>query len=58
MAVVGDELYVGTSTLRASGLQATGQYLRQISGDWRQPRALSHFNGRLVEVDGKTRTAG
>ena len=55
MAVVGDELYVGDC--RGCALQVfslTGQYLRQICGDWRQPRALSHFNGRLylVEMDG------
>ena len=48
MAVVGGELYVGDRTAWSVHVfSLAGEHLRELFGDWREPKYLLHVNGRL-----------
>ena len=48
MAIVNDELYVGDFKRRSLHVfSMAGERLRELRGDWREPRALAFWRGRL-----------
>ena len=48
LAVVGNEVYVGDKKSCSIHIfSVAGVHLREIRGDWRQPRQLVHFDGRI-----------
>ena len=48
MALVGEELYVGDRTAWSVHVfSLAGEHLRELFGDWREPKYLLHVNGRL-----------
>ena len=48
MAIVGEELYVCDSHARCLRVfSLAGEQLREVRGDWRVPKSIRHFDGRL-----------
>ena len=51
-AVVGSELYVGDRQgVALQVFSLLGQHLREVRGDWRQPKQILHVNGRLYMIE-------
>ena len=51
-AVVGDELFVGDQQgCCVQVFSLTGQHLREVRGDFRQPCCIDYFDGRLFLVE-------
>lgn len=48
MAVVGSQVYIGHALDRSLHIfSLAGVHLRKLRGDWRQPKTLLHFEGRI-----------